>query len=51
MAILEYITYPRFPEVLAPRELQACCPPLPYELEWIAGQRAASDLDWVCWCR
>lgn len=34
MATLERTAYPRFPEVLAPRELQACYTPLPDELEW-----------------
>jgi hypothetical protein len=33
MATLERIAYPRFPEVLAPRELQACYTPLSDELE------------------
>lgn len=51
MAILERTAHPRFPEVLALRELQACYTPLPDELEWVASQRAASDLDWACWCR
>jgi len=34
MATLERTAYPRFPEVLAPRELQACYTPLLDELEW-----------------
>jgi len=34
MATLERTAYPRFPEVSAPRELQACYTPLPDELEW-----------------
>ncbi|WP_321908112.1 Tn3 family transposase [Burkholderia cepacia] len=34
MASIERTAYPRFPEVLAPRELQACYTPLPDELEW-----------------
>ncbi|SDR61289.1 Tn3 family transposase [Paraburkholderia tuberum] len=34
MATLERTAYPRFPEVLAPRELQTCYTPLPDELEW-----------------
>ena len=34
MATLERTVYPRFPEVLAPRELQACYTPLSDELEW-----------------
>lgn len=34
MATLERTTYPRFPEVLAPRELQACYTPPSEELEW-----------------
>ncbi|CAJ2881670.1 transposase [Burkholderia pseudomallei] len=34
MATLERTAYPRFPEVLAPRELQACYTPLSDELEW-----------------
>nr|WP_321861877.1 DUF4158 domain-containing protein [Burkholderia cenocepacia] len=31
---MERTAYPRFPEVLAPRELQAGYTPLPDELEW-----------------
>nr|WP_069268832.1 DUF4158 domain-containing protein [Paraburkholderia nodosa] len=34
MATLERTAYPRFPEVLASRELQTCYTPLPDELEW-----------------
>ncbi|WP_175994917.1 Tn3 family transposase [Burkholderia vietnamiensis] len=34
MATIERTAYPRFPEVLAPRELEACYTPLPDELEW-----------------
>lgn len=34
MATLERTAYPRFPEVLAPRDMQACYTPLPDELEW-----------------
>ncbi|MCW3721325.1 DUF4158 domain-containing protein, partial [Burkholderia cenocepacia] len=34
MATLERTAYPRFPEVLAPRELQARYTPLSDELEW-----------------
>nr|WP_277398526.1 DUF4158 domain-containing protein [Burkholderia sp. Ac-20353] len=35
MATLERTAYPRFPEVLAPRELQTGYTPLPDELEWV----------------
>lgn len=34
MATIERTAYPRFPEVLAPRELESCYTPLPEELEW-----------------
>lgn len=41
MATLERTAYPRLPEVLAPRELQACYTPLPDELEW--ARRSTRD--------
>ncbi len=34
MATIERTAYPRFPEVLAPRDLKACYTPLHDELEW-----------------
>ena len=34
MATIERTAYPRFPKVLATRDLQACYTPLPDELEW-----------------
>ncbi|MGF6812925.1 hypothetical protein OKW30_008142 [Paraburkholderia sp. Clong3] len=33
MATIERTAYPRFPKVLATRDLQACYTPLPDELE------------------
>ncbi len=34
MATVERTAYPRFPKVLASRDLQVCCTPMPDELEW-----------------
>jgi len=34
MATIERTAYPRFPKVLATRDLQACYTPQPDELEW-----------------
>lgn len=34
MATIERTAYPRFPKVLATRDLQTCYTPLPDELEW-----------------
>jgi hypothetical protein len=34
MATIERTAYPRFPKVLATRDLQTCYTPQPDELEW-----------------
>ncbi|MGF6735904.1 hypothetical protein OKW50_008077 [Paraburkholderia youngii] len=51
MATIERTTaYPRFPKVLATRDLQACYTPVPDKLEWAGRSSRGERPGWVCWC-
>ncbi|MGF6473157.1 hypothetical protein QFZ89_008408 [Paraburkholderia youngii] len=50
MATIERTAYPRFPKVLATRDLQPCYTPYPMNWNGRDGRPGASAPGWVCWC-